>query len=289
MFAEERLPVRCRAAMAVLRSRGTDRLKLALETIAEMRGAKLYGAGLESSFYPKDLYPNRGIVSEWLGASGTEEMIDAVASRGDAAWGAWLEQMVYSGKLSAIAAAGAAVACTGRVPESTVPHLSTLIATQAWKLRPSAMRANNRELANWIVSQYEQLSELGGSQWFEMNKVLVACGNDATFENLLARFPTMSVKAQEVLGFAIVDRGEPWIAAFQKIAFASGAPQHHHQLLKIASLGIDDGTARRWILQGSAVLGWRVLIARYGAAVIPEMLANLPDTFDRMHNCPALD
>ncbi len=31
MFAEERLPVRCRAAMAVLRSRGTDRLRLALE------------------------------------------------------------------------------------------------------------------------------------------------------------------------------------------------------------------------------------------------------------------
>jgi hypothetical protein len=116
----------------------------------------------------------------------------------------------------------------------------------------------------------------------------ISCGNDATFENLLARFPSMSVKAQEVLGYAIVDRGEPWIAAFQKIAFASGAPQHHYQLLKIASLGIDDGTARRWIRQGPAVLGWRVLIGRYGTAVIPEMLANLPDTFDGIHDCPAL-
>jgi hypothetical protein len=288
MFADERLAVRCRAAMAVLRSRRADRLKLALEAIAEMRAAKLYGAGLEFPFQPKDLYSNRGIVSEWLGADGTEEMIDAVASRGHLVWGAWLEQMVHSGKLSAIAAAGAAVACTGRVPEWTVPHLFNLVATHAWKLRPSAMRANNRALANWIVGQYEQLTELGGSQWFEMNKVLVACGNDATFEDLLALFPAMSVKAQEVLGYAIVDRGEPWIAAFQKIAFASGTPQHHYQLLKIASLGIDDGTARRWILQGPAVLGWRVLIARYGTAVLPEMLANLPDTFDGMHNCPAL-
>lgn len=288
MFSDQRLPVKCRAALAALGSGRADLVRSALDVFAEIRRAKLYIAGFESAFNPKDLFLNRGIVAEWLGASGTDELIDAVASRGDADWGTWLEQMGHSGKLPMPNAAAATMACVGRVPDWTVPYLSTLIHTQAWKLRAVAARGTNLELANWIADHYDQFSEPSNSKWFELNKMLVACGDDGTFERLLSRFPSMSLKAQETLGFAIVDRGEPWIARFQKSAFESGALTHHHQLLEVVSLGIDDGTARRWISRGPTVLGWRVLIARHGGAMVAEMVANLPSTFDGLQDCPVL-
>jgi hypothetical protein len=98
----------------------------------------------------------------------------------------------------------------------------------------------------------------------------------------------MTAKAQGMLGYAIADRGDPWIARFQEKAFASGAPRHHHALTECVSLGIDDSTARRWVKNGPSELGWRVLIARHGAAVVPEMIADLPESFAGLHDLPAL-
>jgi hypothetical protein len=168
-------------------------------------------------------------------------------------------------------------------------HLPTLINSQSWKLRAVASRGANIAFAGWLAEHYDEFIDTAGTiKWFELNKVLVSCGNDATFERLLSRFPSMATTAQETLGFAIVDRGDPWIARFQQKAFSSGAPRHHHALAECVSLGIDDETARGWIKKGPSELGWRVLIARHGTAVVPEMIAGLPESFAGLHDLPAL-
>src|SRR5665213_232571 len=64
--------------------------------------------------------------------------------------------------------------------------------------------------------------------------------------------------------------------------------QRHHKIAGAVSLGVDDDTARRWIANGPTELGWRVLAVRHGAAVIPEMLANLPSSFGEVHVLPPL-
>ena len=54
------------------------------------------------------------------------------------------------------------------------------------------------------------------------------------------------------------------------------------------SLEIDDETARAWIAAGHDEAGWRVLIARHGEALLPEMVAQLPPSFADLHHVPAL-
>lgn len=97
----------------------------------------------------------------------------------------------------------------------------------------------------------------------------------------------MGAHAQELLGFAVVDRGPPWLARFQSIALMTGQP-HHHKLVEQPSPEIDDATAHGWIAAGHDEAGWRVLIARNGEAVLPELVAQLPASFADLHYIPAL-
>ena len=288
MFEDIRLPVRCRAALAALRSRKPDWMRSALNVLTEIREARLYVHAFDAALIPAELFPCRGIIAGWLGENGTDQVIDAIANRGDASWGIWLEQMAKSGKLSVPAAAAAALACEARVPEWTVQHLVTLTKSEPWRLRPIASRGTNIEFARWLGEHYEECIDSLGGGWTNLNRVLVACGDDVTFERLLLRFSSMSNKAQELLGFAIVDRGDPWIARFQKIAFASGFATHHHRLAEPVSPEIDDATARHWVANGPSELGWRVLIVRHGASILPEIIAKLPASFSDQHYLPAL-
>jgi pimeloyl-ACP methyl ester carboxylesterase len=130
MFADDRLPVRCRAALAAFRSLNSDLLQSALNVLTEVHAAKLYIAAFNDVLIPTNLFPNRGIIADWLGASGTDQLIDAIATRGDASWGKWFEQMAKSGKLPMPVAVAAALACEGCVPEWTVEHLPAVINSQ---------------------------------------------------------------------------------------------------------------------------------------------------------------
>lgn len=289
MLADKRLPIRCRAALGALRSRRAGLLRPALMVLTEIRDAQLYVPAFDSALIPAELFTNRGVVAGWLGANGTDQVINAISDRGDAGWGTWLHQMANEHKLTAMDAVAAALACEARIPDWTVEHLPALSKTQPWKLQSVANRGTNREFANWLAEHYEVFVEApGGGGWFHLNAVLVACGDDTTFQRLLQRFPLLHRSAQETLGFAITNRGEPWIGRFQKVAFASGAPHHHHKLAEHVSLSIDDATARRWIADGPTELGWRVLIARYGTAIVPEMVALLPSTFDGIKDSSVL-
>lgn len=289
LFADDRLPIRCRAAVAALRSGRADLLRSALTVLTEVQDAKLYVPALYSALAPEKLFPNRGMVSEWLGANGTEQLTDAIAVRGNASWGPWLRQMTQSGKVPVTFAVAATLACEGRLPEWTIEHLGAVISSVSWKLLAIAVRGVNATFAGWLAEHYgEYIDNQDGITWLNLNKVLVACGTEATFERLLRRFPSMPEKARDTLVFAVLERGEPWIGRFQKVAFASGCARHDHMLAEVVSLGIDDVTARQWIVQGPAELGWRVLIARHGSAVVPEILAALPASFAGQHLMPAL-
>jgi len=292
MFANPDLSVRCRAALAGFRSRKSRYLSRSLDIVSDVITAKLFPLEFLDVFKPAELFPNRGILGEWLGSSGTSLLTDAIANEGGPEWGPWLEQVTRSGKLSPNLALGAALGCSGDVPAWCYDHLEELIRSEPWKLRPAAERGANLSLASWIAARYGEMVDrwisLGGSGGFELNRVLVSCGNDSIFDTLLVNFPMMPRKAQELLGYAVVERGDSWIARFQRLAFTSNDGKHHHRLAEQVSLDIDDDTARRWISLGHDQLGWRVLITRYGNAIVPELIANLPQSFDGLHHVPSL-
>ncbi|WP_308215670.1 5'-methylthioadenosine/S-adenosylhomocysteine nucleosidase family protein [Polyangium jinanense] len=289
MLSNELLPVRCRGAIAALRSRSGTLLKMALSVLTEVRDAKLYVHALDTALNPEILYPYRGVLGEWIGSTGTDQLIDAIAERGDARWGAWLEQLANAGKLSISSAVCTALACEARIPAWTLPHLPTLITTNSYKLRPAASRGTNVELARWIATHYSEYAAGDSSTGFNLNDVLVGCDDATAFAHLLDQFPTMPPKARKLLCYAVVRRGDPWLSRFQQKAFEARLDsQHHYTLNKVASPEIDDSTARRWIVDGPTELGWRVLIARYGSSIIPEMLTHLPASFEKLHVIPAL-
>jgi len=288
MFADDRLPMRCRAALAGLRSKNATLLLPSLKVMSQVFGSGLYIQAFESALEPKDLFPNRGIIAEWIGAQATDVLINSIATRGGAEWAHWLEELAHSGKLDASVVAAAAIACEGRVPNWAVEHLPSLLKTKTWNTSSAANRAGNVELARWIAEHYEEYVEVGNSRWIHLNRVLVSCGDDAVFEQLLARFPSLTKAAQETLGFAVVQLGDPWLARFQKVAFRTSGATQHHQLAEALSLDIDDATARSWIGNGYFEPGWRVLVARHGDNIVPEMLANLPESFDGVDDIPIL-
>lgn len=292
MLDDKHLSVRFRAALAGIRSRKPRYLSRSLSIISEVVAPNLYPPEMLDVFRPGELFPSRGIVAEWLGSPGTESLIDAIAHRGGREWVPWLEQVMRSGKLQPNLAVGAALACSGDVPSWTAAHLEDLIRSTPWKLQATADRGVNAKLAAWIAERYGDIADKwlspNGSGWINVNRVLVSCGNDAAFGGLLSRFGMLSVKAQELLGFAIVDRGAPWIGRFQAIAFLEPSQRQHHRLAQETSLDIDDDIARRWISVGFDDLGWRVLVKKHGNAMLPELIQGLPQTFDGLHHVATL-
>ena len=283
-----RLAVRSRGGLAALEIARPDYLRRALDVLSELSQAKLYVAEWPQALHPAVLFPQRAIVADWIGSEGSDMVLDAIAERGGAEWVPWLEQMALSGKITYIDALAAALGCTPDVPAWGGPHLDGLFRSKPWKLRPATARRSNLALVRHIAADYERLVEDSGFSWHHLNRVLVACGDDRVFQSLLDRFSSMAKHAQELLGFAVVERGSPWIAAFQRIAFATPGGSHHHKLAEALSPEIDDMTARAWIAAGYDKVGWRVLIKRYGVSILPELVANLPPSFADLHYIPAL-
>lgn len=288
MLSDDRPPVRCRGAIAALYSRSEPLLKNALGVLAELREAKLYVHAFDTALDPAALFKHRGVLGEWIGSHGTDQVIDAIAERGDARWGTWFEQLANAGKLSIPTAVGAALACEARVSSWARAHLPTLIRTESYQLRAAAKRGANVELARWVAAHYAEYADGSDSTGFHLNDVLVGCDDDSAFSSLLDSFLQMPHKAQELLCFGIARRGDPWLSRFQRKAFESGGQQFHYELRSNVSLEIDDATARNWIANGPSELGWRVLIARYGNSVVPEMVGHLPASFENLHFIHAL-
>lgn len=288
MLSNPMLPVRCRGALAALQSRDPTLLPAALDILTETRKGGVYLPSFGEVFDLDYLFAHRGTLGAWLGATGTDQLLEVIAEHGDERWSSWLDQMATAGKLTVQLAVSTALACDARISPWTAPHLSAVADGSAHLLRSVAKRGSNIEFARWLADHYEECVEGEGSGWFDINGVVVACGDDGVFARLLERFDGMSPPAQERLGFAVVKRGDPWLGRFQERAFAVGSSQHHHQLAAAVSLGIDDDTARAWIRRGPSVLGWRVLVERHQNAAVPELVAALPNSFENVHSIPAL-
>lgn len=291
-LSDGRLAIRSRGGLAALESGRSAYLRGALEALSALSSAKLYVADWPQALRPQVLFPQRAIIADWIGSEGTDLVLHAIAERGGPEWVPWLEQMASAGKITKIAALAAALGCAGDVPVWGQSHLDDLFRTKPWALRAAAARRSNLALARHIATDYERLVEAVIPQntgaWIDLNRALVGCGDNAVFELLLRRFGAMTERGQELLGYAVVELGQPWIAAFQKIAFARPGRRQYHQIAETLSPEIDDATARAWINAGHYEVGWRVLIARHGEAVLPELIADLPASFANLHHIPSL-
>lgn len=289
---DHRLAIKARTALACIRTGRAQFTRRALDVISELRNAKLIQLAWQETLNPSVLFPQRGTISDWLGSPGSDIILESIA-KGGPEWVAWLEQMASSEKISWVTALGIALACSPTVPAWGRKKLDDLFASAPWELRLVTRRRSNFELASIIANDYERIVEhllpKGSSGWIDVNQVLVACGDDSLFEVLLSKFARMGQSAQELLGYAVVDRGGEWIAKFQVVAFSTPGIEHHHKLAEIVSPEIDDETARRWIAMGYEQLGWRVLIARHGNETLPELIDGLPSSFDGLHRIPTLE
>lgn len=261
------LNMRYRATLAILCGQIGRLLPKALNVLTEVIDAKLYRSEMGKALMPAFLYAERAAVADWVGSAATGiVLLDSIAETGGPEWISWLEQVQASGKLDPLLAAATALACSSHIPRWAEPHLETLVRTIPWKLRAAANRGVNRVLAAWIADRYETLidgllkDKPGSGGWIELNRILVACGDDVIFEGLKSRFPAMSARAQELLSFAIVERGGSWIAAFQAVTKLEPGQRYNLKFMELPLTRVDDRTARQWIADGHVVVGWRALL-----------------------------
>lgn len=292
MLAATDLAVRVRGAIAGLQTRRSRFLRPALDILSELSAPGMHSVELLNAFDVEIVFQNRAALADWLGVPGTTAVLDIIARAGGPEWLGWLEEMQRSNRLDPELALSAALACGDFIPDWGRPHLEGLIKNGPWRLRTAAERATNQKLARWIADNYgdivDRLLNPNTGGWWSLNRLLVTVGDDGIFQDLLQHFPGMSPKAQELLGFAVIEKGSAWIARFQRSAFAASDIRHHHQLANEVSLEIDDQTARSWIAAGHDAVGWRVLIARHGSSMVPELIAGLPASFDGLHDVPTL-
>lgn len=222
MFDDERLVVRYRAALSGLYSRDPKFLRPSLDVIAVLHDARVFVPAFNKALAWANLYEYRDIVFEWLGAPGSEQLLEAIALNGDEKWLEWLEQAANARKPLIGSIVACALSCCGYVPSWTLPHLTDLAKDAAWKLQQVTSRGANNGLAQWLAENYEACIGQQNGGFFHINKLLVACGDDSVFERLLFQFPSMAESVQDRLGFAIVEKGEAWIAKFQRAAFQNG-------------------------------------------------------------------
>jgi hypothetical protein len=287
---DPRLSVRCYAGLAGLKSERPEYLKQALLVLSEVTKASHYIPEWAEALSLNVLWANRGTLAEWIGTLGTSSVLDVIGRKGGAEWLSWLESLVAAQQIDPDEAVATAVACSPSIPDWVHRHLDTLVRSNPWLLRLATERATNLELARWLAVRYDCIvgdGAPGFGGWFHLNKLLVACGDGAVFQSLLDQFCSMSPRSQEVLCYAVVDRGAPWIAKFQKTAFSSRKKTRNdypfHKLSEVFAAEIDDATARQWIIDGYDNEGWRVLIARHGHAVLPELVAAMPESFSDQH------
>ncbi|WOD16958.1 NACHT domain-containing protein [Paraburkholderia kirstenboschensis] len=289
MFEHQCLSIRCRAAIAGICSGRATYIRRALEVINQLASENLYVPDVVAALNSGNIFAHRAVLAQWLGGPGTQTFIEAISTVGDEKWMPWLEQMFHRNLLEPNLALAAALACGTGMPAWCVTHMPYLLLSSPWLLRFACGKGANRQLALWLARNYPQGEDTQIGAWFQVNDVLVSLGDDAVFEELLLRFPSMTRRAQELLGMAVPRFGDHWVAQFQKLAFAEPGANHHHRLAETLSLEVDDATAREWIARGYYLLGWRVLVARRGHEVLPELLAQLPASFGGQPRVLALE
>lgn len=217
-LSDARLAVRSRGGLAAIETREPAYLRRALNVLSELAQAGHHVPDWLAALQPESLFPLRATIADWLGSAGSDLLLDIIAERGGPEWVDWLEQVATTGAISSVDALATALGCGADFPKWGEASLEELVVSKPWKLRAVASRRSNVALAHRIAFNYDRwittLVPQGSGAWFELNRVLVACGDEDVFRSLLLSFSAMGSRAQEILGFAVVDRGSPWVAHF---------------------------------------------------------------------------
>ncbi|MBS1953389.1 MAG: hypothetical protein JST89_04330 [Cyanobacteria bacterium SZAS-4] len=286
LLKDYRLAVQSRGGLAALKCHRPQYLSSALKVLDKLIEARIFSQEWRDAIHPDNFIQNVSTVEEWIGGPSTEFFLEEVAAKGRPEWLPILQKLAIDGKIGFVSACSVALAVSPTIPRWVLEHLETLIVQQPWKLRLCEKRKSNVVLAKLIARHYEKFLALAQSKYssgFQLGDFLAACGDDSCFELLLKDYPAMSDKAQELLGFAISKKGEPWISRFQ----LQGKPPH--SLKHGTSAEIDDATAYQWISAGREDEGWRVLVSRHGASLMPQIIKALPSNFAGIDHVPVLD
>ncbi|MFW1745511.1 hypothetical protein ACG9XW_04685 [Acinetobacter guillouiae] len=294
LLNDSRLAVRNRGALAAIEINQSKFIPDILNVFSSLVESKIYPFELKHALHPENLFTHRSAIMKWLGAPGSNQILDLISESGGIEWNHWLHQAAIAGKISYVDALAASLACSSNVPIWGETYLDDLLTTKYWKLDLVSKRQSNISLARKLARDYDRLVAnvipRNSSGWCDLNQLLISCGDEEVFHLLLKNFAAMSEFSQERLSFAIIKKGSSWIAKFQRIAFASPVKDGHpySKLFDHFSMEIDDVTARQWIENGYKEIGWKVLIARYGELILPELILKLPQSFAGFHYIPEL-
>ncbi len=288
MLNDKRLAIRYRAAISVI-SCGIDKyITKALDIISEIYENKIYIKELKIIFQPSVLFKYTKELKVWVGKKGTNLLLDSIIESGKSEWLPWLEDIINKEGISKSHIIAAAIACSSNIPYWCYSYLNDFIKEESYQLKIMKYRGINKNLTKWILKNYDNITISNDSRWCHINQYLVNCAEDEDFEKIITNYNNLSERAQKLIEYAIVDRGEPWIGKLQKIVLSKPLSKNHHHIRDVLSLEINDDTARQWIEKGYVKEGWRVLVSRHQNAIIPELIENLPKTFSNQHYIPTL-
>lgn len=284
---------RYRGILAALRSRNTFLFNKCLETLSKMVEQNYYFHDLEQFIEISFIKNNRSILANWLEkGKGEEYFLSVIKKSGDSSWSNWIKEQYNAGKLSMGQAIGTALATISTLPSWVRNDLPTLIKQEgSYYLRSAAKRGVNIDLAQWVMDHYAEFVQPSNSTFYDLNMVLVGCGDDHLFHQLYNRFDSYPSYAQELLLYAFRDRDESWMVKFQENYLSSGNRHIFHILYENVYEEITDEKAEEWTKSSNErvqIHGWRTLVKKHQNAMVLKLLENLPDSFHNVSNVPTL-
>lgn len=284
---------RYRGILAALASRRTVLFKKCLKTLSEMVDQGYYFHDLEQYLEVTFLKNNRDILADWLkDGKGKDYFLTAIKKSGDPSWLTWIKEQYDTGKISSGQAIGTALSTGSTLPSWVRNDLATLIKQRgAYHLRSAAKRGVNRELAQWVMERYSEFVQPGNSTFYDLNMVLVACGDDKLFQQMFDRFDTYPSHVQELLLYAFRDRDESWMIKFQEKYLSTGDMSIFHLLFENVYKAITDKKAEEWTKNQNERVqthGWKTLVKKHQNAMVLKLIENLPESFNNVSNVPTL-
>lgn len=177
-----------RGIVAALIGKSQELFPMVLNAISNLRSQGFHLWELEKFFDFQFLWDSRAIISEWLGdnPSGKYYILAGIRRSANDGWVGWLEEQYIGRKLTKGEAIETALACTSTLPQWILYNLSSLIKEkQAYRLRTAIQRGDNIKLAQWVAENYANLAtDKTTSDWYDLNEILVNCGNDRIFESI---------------------------------------------------------------------------------------------------------
>ncbi|WP_157967374.1 hypothetical protein [Paraliobacillus zengyii] len=284
---------RYRGILAALVSRRTILFKKCLKILSEMVDQGYYFHDIEQCLNVTFLSNNRAILADWLtGGKGIDYFLSAIRKSGDYSWVAWVKEQYDAGKLSIGQAIGTTLACVSTLPSWVKQDLAIMIEQrESYHLRSAAKRGVNRALAQWVMEHYAEFVHPSNSTFYDLNLVLVGCGDDQLFQQMFEKFNSYPPHIQELLLYAFRDLDESWMVRFQENYLSTGDHHVFHLLFEKVYVAITDNKAEEWTQNQNERVqthGWKTLVKKHQNAIVPRLIENLPESFNNVSFVPTL-